>query len=203
LGCAGRDFWRRHEGVAAVHLHPDPVRRHGHRDVVGSQLGGGGLIDSRPIARWLSTLGFSTAVRRRSRHSRGMLPWPGVPRNPAAARAAMPERVPIPRAGPAALEVMSRSKATALYPGSRRAEQDTTSQPVLRWRPRRSPVRACHPPRKTGLRALGVDFRGMPLLPQRDPVITKPRPHQGSLRLFTHRCPDLRKPATAQLKEEQ
>jgi len=66
-----------------------------------------------------------------------------------------------------AFGAMSWNKTTALYPGPRRAEHDTTSQPVFRCRPRRSCVCAPHPPRKMGLRALGVDFQGMPLLPHR------------------------------------
>jgi hypothetical protein len=57
----------------------------------------------------------------------------------------------------------------------------STSQPVFRRRPRRSSVRAAHPPRKTGLRALGVDFRGMPLLRPRDPVTTKAEAIRGHL----------------------
>jgi hypothetical protein len=51
-------------------------------------------------------------------------------------------------------------------------------------------------------RALGVDFRGMPLLPHRDPVTTKPRPHQGHSPANAG-CPCLRKRARKQLKENQ
>src|SRR5687767_12236865 len=74
------------------------------------------------------------------------------------------------RAAPAVLGVMSRTKRRRRIFGSRRAEHRHDGVARLPCLRRHGAFARPRPPRKTGLPALGVDFRGMPLLPPKDPV---------------------------------